>query len=720
MPVTKAPAGGMIVNNSFARGGQFLAKPLARVSLVMKRLRAMKLARADGERAFVSAVERMADDRTTRGAFADFLEERGRHHDDGTLDILRHHEGPVSVAVHPRSRKVVAWRGQPVRDVPSLDFMRQGSGEPSTVSIQPFGFPLTTPVEVVHGPNGIVAIHRADDGSGFALTGHHPRTGRWLGNRVVTMVGKGDKRRPLTRLADARAVARTHAFSDKPAQQRYRLARAPKPFVPGTFTQKELLAPAGGEPHGATFSLAQLQAIEDHHDIPKKYRLSLKAKMTANGGIQTKKDDALAFLHAARKSAARSIPGLRAKSDDDAGAIAVHHLASEAGHAMFYPHGQDAKTWYGTHVGELEKTIGRHFGWDRTDPRHTLFKTLVALTSSGQNPKMNALTAFKILHEAKGDFLHLPKGQEKRYAQFHRRFEELHGKPPEGLPDPLEHPHAAAAFYYQHLHAHPELHNQFYGVPASVFRHKDVPNHPLNGKVAALDRSGTWKPTPEGPQLWQAAGGDKRHFEKVILPRPDEQGRPKPKSWTQRGEGLGEGVETLSRIVRHFNGDHEKAAKWLLTDHTPEEFAAVTGSGPNAGYLADEERFPGTFAFGPKFGPFALNLHTGTMPELGKYLTPDLWWSRTWNRFLGTLMNSPGNFQEDPRTDTERKKMYEAAKKAAAATITPQGDTLTVAELQAVLWYHEQRMMRHLGVKADSFSYSDGARAIEKFLRGGK
>lgn len=545
MPVTKAPAGGMVVNNSFARGGQFLAKPLARVSLVMKRLRAMKLARK----------------------------------------------------------------------------------------------PEATPAE---------------------------------------------------------------------------------PFAPGTFTQKELFAPAGGEPHGKTFSMAQIRAIEDFHNLPPEHRLSNKAKLTADGGIESTKDDALRFLHAVRKSAEETVPGLRVHRDADAGALAVHHLAAEAGHAMFYPHGQDAKTWYGTHVGELEKTVGKHFGWTRTDPRHTLFKALVALTSSGQNPKMNALTAFKILNQAKGDFTNLPRGQTERLGKFHHRFHELHGKHPEGLPDPIDDPQAAARWYYQHLHAHPELHDQFYGVPASVFRHKHIPDHPMNGRVAALDRSGKMVPTAEGPDLWRAAGGDKSHFEKVVLPRPDERGRVRAKSWTQRGEAAGDGVDTLVQIVRHFNGDHAKAAKWLLTDHTPAEFAAVTGSGPQAGYLKKEQKLPGSFAFGPKFGPFLLNLHTGTMPELGKYLTPDLWWSRTWNRFLGSLVSGAGKIREAPKSDKERRAMYDAAKKAAAATITPQGDTLTVAELQAVLWYHEQRMMRHLGVKADSFSCSDGARAIEKFLRGGK
>ena len=83
---------------------------------------------------------------------------------------------------------------------------------------------------------------------------------------------------------------------------------------------------------------------------------------------------------------------------------------------------------------------------------------------------------------------------------------------------------------------------------------------------------------------------------------------------------------------------------------------------------------------------------------------------------MGTLMDTDkegnvrfgedGNplLQDAPRNEGERNLMRETASKVA-------GDLgLQVSELQAILWYAEQRLYRFYGIDASSVSYADAAR----------
>jgi uncharacterized protein (TIGR02996 family) len=112
--------------------------------------------RAADLRTWQKVVAKMPDDRTRRGALADWLEERGHHHDDLTLDLLRHHDGPVFLARHPRTKKAVAVAGEPVRSAADLDSLRDTSGGDAYYRTQRI-------VHIAHGPRGIgVAIQEPD------------------------------------------------------------------------------------------------------------------------------------------------------------------------------------------------------------------------------------------------------------------------------------------------------------------------------------------------------------------------------------------------------------------------------------------------------------------------------------------------------------------------------------------------------------------------------
>jgi hypothetical protein len=199
--------------------------------------------------------------------------------------------------------------------------------------------------------------------------------------------------------------------------------------------------------------------------------------------------------------------------------------------------------------------------------------------------------------------------------------------------------------------------------------------------------------------------------------------------------------------------------------------AKEQGKSFSTAYKANMELPYAALVFGPKLGAFYANL----MGDTG-YLTMDRWWSRTFNRYRGTLLAAPteagvGRVKEliiaDRRLNVTPDQMsddealvyaadYVASYKAkdykngtelerAANTIykaafeqledqpfnasdrefmvnttllmqdklAQQGVDLTVADIQAVLWYYEKRLYAELGARATAdVSYEEIARQI--------
>lgn len=201
-----------------------------------------------------------------------------------------------------------------------------------------------------------------------------------------------------------------------------------------------------------------------------------------------------------------------------------------------------------------------------------------------------------------------------------------------------------------------------------------------------------------------------------LAPRQDD-----GKGWTLRSTAVQYGIERLNDLVNDLG--ERGAVNWLLSKHPISELRKynknVTGN-------ADDEKF-GAYVFGPKGGPFFLNMN-GIREEM----TKDLWWSRTFNRWFGTMEDvsasasdkramieegmmdeqtgtpDTGGFKirETPRNLGERQRM-EAVAKGAADQLG-----LTVEELQATLWYYEQQLWKRLGARVESYSYSDGAKKV--------
>ena len=151
------------------------------------------------------------------------------------------------------------------------------------------------------------------------------------------------------------------------------------------------------------------------------------------------------------------------------------------------------------------------------------------------------------------------------------------------------------------------------------------------------------------------------------------------------------------------------AAKWLLADHKvgPKHGSAKGVRKDTIHYYnnsfkaAEDVSVPGSFIFGEKLGPFFQNIN-----GRHEYLTKDIWFARSWNRVMGTLVNPDGSIIADPRNPKERKIMDAAVKEVADVL------NLRVDQLQAVWWYYEQLLYRALGARSPSDNFADAATKV--------
>lgn len=159
---------------------------------------------------------------------------------------------------------------------------------------------------------------------------------------------------------------------------------------------------------------------------------------------------------------------------------------------------------------------------------------------------------------------------------------------------------------------------------------------------------------------------------------------------------------TLAKLTRLYaqEGSWEAVAKWLREDHPLSEIRKFTMD--VAGKAADLK--PGFYALGPKGGSFLNNLHGNR-----ESLTADMWFTRTWNRWQGTMFGEEGGkrvVQDSPRTSVERQQMAQAVEKLGKELALP------TADVQAVLWYYEQQLYKALGARIEEGSYAAATQRV--------
>jgi hypothetical protein len=176
------------------------------------------------------------------------------------------------------------------------------------------------------------------------------------------------------------------------------------------------------------------------------------------------------------------------------------------------------------------------------------------------------------------------------------------------------------------------------------------------------------------------------------------------KSWGPRGvDAYGNAFDYVNRLIKEKG--EKGAADWLLSEHPVSELRQYNKD--VSGKATDNAT--GAMILGEKRGPFMQNLH-----GIESKFTADMWVSRTWNRWMGTLDLDPrieakGKMTSEsdaPRNNTERSLMKESFEKTAGKL------GLSTSSLQAVLWYYEQALYRAHGLPVESWSFSDAAKRV--------
>jgi hypothetical protein len=172
------------------------------------------------------------------------------------------------------------------------------------------------------------------------------------------------------------------------------------------------------------------------------------------------------------------------------------------------------------------------------------------------------------------------------------------------------------------------------------------------------------------------------------------------KSWGPRGiPAYANAFESLNDLVSEKG--EKGAVDWLMAEHPVTELKEYNKN--VSGKKSDMK--PGILILGEKRGPFAQNLH-----GMETAFTADMWVSRTWNRWMGTIEVDPesGEIASDaPRNQQERSLMKQSFSEVATKL------ELTTSSLQAVLWYYEQALYSAHGTPKESWSFSDAARRAQ-------
>jgi hypothetical protein len=263
-------------------------------------------------------------------------------------------------------------------------------------------------------------------------------------------------------------------------------------------------------------------------------------------------------------------------------------------------------------------------------------------------------------------------------------------------------------------------------------------------------------------------------------------GETEGKFTTSRGHMRQESIDNnLAVLQRLYDSIGAEGMRDYLMQEKPiselKQIAKANGGTLKSDYQAHINMPMAAVEFGPKLGAFYANL----MGAHG-YLTMDRWWSRTFNRYRGTLLAQPTdagyqrfkelmivnlpeyanmppdmisndevlaavvqprdsyaaknfkngtefekaantiykaafeNLEDAPFNATDRTFMLNAVTKA-QALLSQQGYDLSVADIQAILWYYEKRLYGELGARQTAdISYEEAAKRVAAGYAGGQ
>lgn len=185
----------------------------------------------------------------------------------------------------------------------------------------------------------------------------------------------------------------------------------------------------------------------------------------------------------------------------------------------------------------------------------------------------------------------------------------------------------------------------------------------------------------------------------------------KPQGWSVRDKPNVQQLQFVANLIDEKGLDG--AMKFL---QEPQKRTAINER-MQANGLYKEGRFttkaeiagpdvPGVMAFGEKLGRYTMGLH-GADIEAGD-VTIDLWFTRTYRRWVGRLMEGPLGPEGvvGGPTEQDRQVIRKLVDDLAKAT------TMKVGDVQAVLWFFEKRLWGSQGLTVNEGTNSSGARKL--------
>lgn len=323
----------------------------------------------------------------------------------------------------------------------------------------------------------------------------------------------------------------------------------------------------------------------------------------------------------------------------------LDNVYEEAG---FYLQQRDARTsgltWYTEDIQEMKDKLAIIFPALESPDMSTIASAVLALTSSGTSPIQNMLTTVAILRNTPID--------QQRSGNFSRNW----------------------------------------GGDKMSFVGK-------NGKSIASGRIVKEGKTYFVVQNVNPLGKDTKGLVKIKKSEL-KKGYPKPTGYTARGKIVEAQLNKIQALFEKFKTP-KAVVEFLTTDQPIQVLREYNKSVPDTKGKVNKNPAPGrrkgAYILGEKIGSFFLNIE-----GVGETLTADLWFNRTWNRYMGTMISTVKGvdvIQEVPRSEAERGIMTSAVTEAANEL------GLTVAELQATMWYFEQELWRRMGANSRSENF---------------
>lgn len=320
---------------------------------------------------------------------------------------------------------------------------------------------------------------------------------------------------------------------------------------------------------------------------------------------------------------------------------------------------ESGMTWYIEDITEFGDKMKVLLPQLEDDNQMKLFKQVLAITSSGTNPNQNLQTAYTLWVRSNSDVVNFAKNWGEDKISFISK--------------------KGAAI----------------GTGIIV---RETKTKYIVQKVDALGNPEVFKNGT--PKLFEAKKNDLKA------------GYPKPAGFTARGNIVAQQLKKIEKVYEDVGKDINKLIDFFENPQPVSKLRKYNKGVPdvdgNVRKVAVGKR-NGAFIFGEKIGAFYQN-----MIGIGDTITMDLWWSRTWNRYMGTMLSTVDGkkvIQETPRTDRERDIMRKAV------TLAAEKLNLDVSELQAVIWYFEQELWTKAGNVSPSFSYVTAVEALNSKIK---